>query len=259
MIGRIWMNRALAILMLAAMLLGCSTTGESGSDAGVPDSDSPEQSVSKSRWTFDYRHVEESAYNSGINFRLLQIKKPRRNENKAEGFIDYRAEVSPAGKRGKTKFKLDQIARYIKTLEDGSKNRRVTTVLLDRPSEDRTQWTFHLELTERIAMDEGVRGGGTVHPLASVLPAWNVVFDKVNNGKEAIGIFHLTYLDIGMLGSSPEVILSGEIESGAALSNLIRALMEGVLFDQVEYPDIEAGVDGMFRFNKLKFTVKTAP
>lgn len=95
------------------------------------------------------RYVEKRAYESGIRYDFLTLGQPREYPNNREGYIDVKSEISPAGKRGSQSFDRRDIVKFLFYLEGRTNGLKVTSLLLDRPSEDREKWSMRLEITER--------------------------------------------------------------------------------------------------------------
>jgi len=95
------------------------------------------------------RYVEKRAYESGIRYEHLSLGQPREYPNNREGYIDVKNEISPAGKRGRQAFSRRDIVKFLFYLEGRTNGLKVTSLLLDHPTEDREQWSVRLEITER--------------------------------------------------------------------------------------------------------------
>jgi len=96
-----------------------------------------------------HKYVQERANEANIRYNQLKLGKAREDHNTREGYIDYRTEISPAGKRGRTKFHRQYIARFIFLLENRTNSLKVTTLNLRDPSPDHENWSMTLEVTER--------------------------------------------------------------------------------------------------------------
>ncbi len=96
-----------------------------------------------------HKYVQERAHEAYIKYNELQLGKAREDQNTREGYIDHRTEISPAGKRGRTKFHRQYIARFIFLLENRTNSLKVTSLNLRDPSADHENWSMTLEVTER--------------------------------------------------------------------------------------------------------------
>ncbi len=94
-------------------------------------------------------YAEKQAYASNINFKHLEVKRPRENKNRTGGYIDYSSDINTLGKRGKVRFPRKAIARFIFNLEQNTTCFKVTSLNLDRPDENCESWAMSLKATER--------------------------------------------------------------------------------------------------------------
>ncbi len=92
--------------------------------------------------------------------------------------------------------------------------------------------------------------GGTIEELPSVFPVWHALFAAIQNNQKGLNqanrqiaddkkieVFKLAKLKIETLKSKPDLIIDGEVGSGADYSNLLRALAEVPGFAKVERGD----------------------
>lgn len=99
-------------------------------------------------------YVEKQAYASNINFKNLEVKRPRENKNRAGGFIDLSSDINTLGKRGQVRFRRRDIARFIFNLEQNTTCFKVTSLNLDRPDKSCESWAMSLKATERTPWSE---------------------------------------------------------------------------------------------------------
>lgn len=247
--------------VMSSLLFGCSTTEEDSLPKSYSSlySKAETQVNSKSREIGHIQFLEESAYNSNINFAHLRIDKPRLDKNAREGYMDRSTKVSTAGKRGAYRFPQQEITRFIELLDGSGDNKKVTAITISHPSEDREMWDLILEITERLSVVEGRDKSGMAPPLRSILASWNAVFNTIETTGGTDFPAKIDRLKIEMRINPPSVTISGEVESGKALDSLISDLEENSLFTSVEYPTFcPTGTSGTFSFQDMKLSIDSA-
>ncbi len=99
-----------------------------------------------------YSYLDERCREAGIDSHNLSKSKPKEDKNIRSGYIDITTEITPGGKggkRGKMKFHRRDIAKFLFLLEVRTTCLKVTSLTLDRPSDDCEQWSMRLSITER--------------------------------------------------------------------------------------------------------------
>lgn len=243
--------------LAVALLLGCGTLGEDGLPARGEEKEIEAEARfgAKQNRPFNYEFLEMSAYESNINFKYLEVKRPREKVNKKENHVDRTTVIDVAGKRDKQGFHSRDISRYIKNLESLADSIRVTAVMIKRISEGSDKWYFNLKVTDRwpLVGEDGLNTGTT--PLPSVYPAWQAVLDTIEESGATESAFKLHSLKIETLCSVPALSMSGAVKSGNAMDGLIAALAEDPVFTYVGYPGLSTDKSGKYRFMDLKMEI----
>jgi|GEM_PF-2487166 len=104
----------------------------------------------KKRGIMTHRYVEERAKESNIRYQeMLKMSSPRDFPDRRGGFVDSKTEISPSGKKDRARIHRQNIAQFLFLLENRTNCLKVTTLALDRPSEDRQKWNMRMTITER--------------------------------------------------------------------------------------------------------------
>jgi hypothetical protein len=133
--------------------------------------------------------------------------------------------------------------------EDFDAGPRVTSLYLDKPSEDCEKWSMRLDFMERYPLGEG---GGGIPRLPSVVPAWHGLFSAIEKCRADLGFFALESIAIGADLPEPVVRLSGEVGSGRDMDNLIAALESHPTFSMVMPGAFYPSDVGTHKFNGMK-------